>query len=212
MSTELKLKVCGMRDADNIRAIAAFQPDYMGFIFYRNSPRWVGEEFVMPDLPQIKKVGVFVNATSEEMLEAVTRHGLDVLQLHGNESVGQVKEMVRHGVAIWKVFNLDAEFDFRQVEAYEPFVEVFLFDTKGKHFGGNATTFDWTVLKKYHQRIPFMLSGGLNATNVAGVHELTAMNIRGVDLNSGVESAAGVKDPEKLRNVILALRNNDNKD
>ena len=206
MSGRLKLKVCGMRDAENISAIASLRPDYMGFIFFDKSPRWVGPEFTMPELPEsIKKAGVFVNASNEEMLKAASTHKLDVLQLHGSETVEQLKGLAGRGPDLWKVFAIDEHFDFQTLDAYVPYVSMFLFDTKGKYYGGNAKTFDWSILQKYNQRSPFLLSGGLNAMNVSGVRGLTGMNIHGIDLNSGIEAAAGVKDSEKLRAVISEM-------
>jgi phosphoribosylanthranilate isomerase len=207
MSEGLQLKVCGMRDAENIRSVAAMHPDYLGFIFYDKSPRWVGPGFVIPELEErIKKVGVFVNATNEEMLKFAVDYKLDFLQLHGDEPVEQVKLLAETGTGIWKAFSLDEAFDFQSVEAYTPYVNMFLFDTRGKHYGGNARTFDWTLLQKYDQRVPFMLSGGLNARNVPLIRDMKGMNLRGIDVNSGVESTPGVKDPEKLKEVITGMK------
>lgn len=198
-----------MRDPENIRFIAALQPDYMGFIFYDKSPRYVGQGFVLPEISdEIKRVGVFVNAQNDEMKKAVDDHKLTFLQLHGNETVEQVKALADAGVSVWKAFAVDAAFDFESVEEYAPYVKGFLFDTKGKHYGGNAITFDWTVLQKYNQRVPFLLSGGLNADNISAARRLTGMNLHGFDVNSGVESAPGVKDPAKLEAVISEIRNN----
>lgn len=211
VSGGLKLKVCGMRDPDNIRAIAAFHPEYMGFIFYEKSPRYVGNDFAMPDVPgAIKRVGVFVNASTSEMREAMIKHQLSYLQLHGNESPEQVKELSGDGIRIWKVFAVDGDFDFSITDVFVKYVDGFLFDTKGQHYGGNARVFDWNLLKNYRGSTPFMLSGGLNASNIPGVKEMEGLNLHGLDLNSGVESAPGMKDPEKIREVISAIRSLNN--
>lgn len=208
MFEKVKLKVCGMRDPENIRSIAALQPDYMGFIFYAKSPRYVGQGFVLPEISdEIKRVGVFVNGKNDEMKKAVADHKLNFLQLHGNEPVAQVKSLADDGISVWKAFAVDAAFNFEFIEEYAPYVKGFLFDTKGKHYGGNATTFDWTVLQKYNQRVPFLLSGGLNADNISAARLLTGMNLHGFDVNSGVESAPGVKDLSKLEAVISEMIN-----
>lgn len=207
MSGALKLKVCGMRDPENIRAIAALQPNYMGFIFYDKSPRYVGQEFVLPEISEeIKRVGVFVNAPNEEIHNAVAAHKLSILQLHGNETVAQLKALADAGIAVWKAFGIDAGFDFSSVEPYAPYVKGFLFDTRGKYYGGNAKTFDWSVLQQYNQRVPFMLSGGLSSGNISAARHLTSMNLHGFDVNSGVESAPGVKDPDRVKAVLAEMR------
>ena len=197
----IRLKVCGMRDAENIRKVSALLPDYMGFIFYRNSKRFVGDTFkIAEDFPAtIKRVGVFVNEVPQEIIRLADKHTLDYVQLHGTESVKQCDELRNHGLGIIKVFTVANDFDFVEVNSYRNSVDYFLFDTKGKDFGGNGVVFDWTVLEKYDQEIPFFLSGGISPDNVAGVRSLKGMNLHALDVNSGVESEVGVKDVMKIR-------------
>lgn len=203
----IRLKVCGMRDANNIGALMEIRPDYMGFIFYPKSPRFVGSDFHLPDdFPaEVKKVGVFVNATNEEMLLSVKRFALDYLQLHGNEPAEQCKELKEQGIKLIKVFSVDDEVDFTITHPYQNLVDFFLFDTKGKYYGGNARTFDWNVLKKYDQQVPFFLSGGISPYNVSGIKELMDMNLHAIDINSGVEVSPGMKDIEKIKDIKCEL-------
>lgn len=185
-----------MRDADNILQVAALRPAYMGFIFYEKSPRFVGAGFVLPaGFPTgIKKVGVFVNASAETMLATAARVGLDALQLHGHESVEVCRQVKAAGLEVIKVFSVDDDFDFATTEPFRAVADYFLFDTKGKLYGGNAKTFDWSVLRRYDQQVPFFLSGGLTPANVAEALALEGVNLYALDVNSGVETAPGKKD------------------
>lgn len=202
----VKLKVCGMRDPANIAEVAALQPDYMGFIFYEKSPRFVGDDFEMPAIPVgIKKVGVFVNETTEAIVNKVNRYKLDFVQLHGNESSAQCLELKDQGVKIIKAFSVDKDFKFESVEPYANFVSYFLFDTKGKYFGGNATAFDWSLLQQYSLQIPFFLSGGISIDNVSDIHKIGTSKLHSIDVNSGVERSAGVKDLNKIKDLKRAV-------
>lgn len=200
-----------MRDRDNIFQIASFAPDYLGFIFHPASPRFVGENFTMPkNLPaSIKKVGVFVNESTETIIQLAKTHGFDVVQLHGNETVAQSATLRASGLKVIKAFSLDNGFNFIVTKPFVTIVDYFLFDTKGKHFGGNATTFNWEILKHYDQEAPFFLSGGLSAQNVGQVSSLMDMNLYALDINSGVEEMPGVKSPEKLKILLANLKTNE---
>jgi phosphoribosylanthranilate isomerase len=206
-TARIKVKICGMRDADNILHTAAFVPDYMGFIFYSGSPRFVGNVFEIPlNLPPaIRKVGVFVNEGTDFILQKSGELGIDYVQLHGNEPTTQASQLSDAGLKVIKVFSVDDGFNFQSTKPYVPVVDYFLFDTKGKHYGGNAKTFNWEILKHYDQEIPFFLSGGLSPENVEEVFELKGMNLHAVDVNSGVEEAPGMKSMEKLRSLFETL-------
>ncbi len=191
-----------MRNPANIAEVAALRPDYMGFIFYDKSPRYVGKDFELSTLNNsIKKVGVFVNERTEEILEKVSIYKLDLVQLHGNESSRECQKLKDSGVKIIKAFSVDRNFDFNSVKEYADGVDYLLFDTKGKFFGGNATTFDWKLLKQYDQQVPFFLSGGISPENVSALKELQNLNIHAVDVNSGVEVSPGVKDSNKIKEL-----------
>lgn len=208
MNTGMKLKVCGMKDRENILEVAALGMDYMGFIFYAKSPRYVGAQFELPaGFPvEIKKVGVFVNEVVGRMLDLGKKVKLDYFQLHGHEPVEVCKRLREEGYGIIKVFSVDDDFDFSITEPYTAVADYFLFDTKGKYYGGNAQVFNWELLRKYGQQVPFFLSGGLNADNLAGLNVLGGMNIHALDVNSGVELSPGVKDLKKIKELKVRLQ------
>jgi len=205
----VKLKICGMRDVRNIQDVAALGTDYMGFIFYQKSPRYVGDNFSVPSLADsVKRVGVFVNESSEVMLKKVGELKLDYLQLHGQESVKQCEALKTNNVNLIKVFSVDDQFDFGKTKHYKGIADFFLFDTKGKYHGGNAVSFDWSILEQYDQEIPFFLSGGIGPDNIGEVQMLKEMNIHAVDINSGVEVTPGLKDILKINEVKRILNSN----
>ena len=203
----IAIKVCGMRDHQNIMQVASLSPQYLGFIFYPHTPRFVGWDFTVPkDLPAtIKRVGVFVNESNDVIITKAKALVLDLIQLHGNETVMQCEELKATGLHVVKVFSVDDNFDFDITDSFKKAVDYFLFDTKGKYYGGNAKTFNWSVLKKYKQEIAFFLSGGLSPENVVDLEEILKMNLHALDLNSGVESSPGIKDPEKIKGVVGRL-------
>jgi phosphoribosylanthranilate isomerase len=205
----VKLKICGMRDVRNIQDVAALGTDYMGFIFYQKSPRYVGDNFSVPSLVDpVKRVGVFVNESSEVMLKKVEELKLDYLQLHGQESVRQCEELRMSNVNLIKVFSVDDQFGFEKTKPYKGIADFFLFDTKGKYHGGNAISFNWNILERYDQETPFFLSGGIGPDNIREVQTLKEMNIHAVDINSGVEVTPGVKDILKINEVKRLLNSN----
>lgn len=204
----IKIKVCGMRDKANIMEIGKLKPDFMGFIFYEHSPRFVRKDFVLPEdfCDAIQKTGVFVNAATGYVLETVKKYRLDYVQLHGDESAAYCEELKLKDVKVIKTFPVDKNFDFESAASYENAVEFFLFDTKGKNYGGNAAVFDWNVLQKYNLRTPFFLSGGLSPENIHGVLKLKYPTLFAVDLNSGVELTPGLKDINKVSEIIKNLK------
>lgn len=204
----LKLKICGMREPSNILEVARLQPEYMGFIFYEKSPRCVLADFKIPTkFPgKVKRVGVFVDKESEEVVNLVHQHQLDFVQLHGHESVGFCEKVKDKNIGVIKVFSVEDKFDFSQTKNYSKVVDYFLFDTRGKYQGGNGRAFDWNLLQRYDQEIPFFLSGGLSADNIANVSTLKNLNLHAIDVNSGVESAPGVKDVAKVEELIRNLK------
>lgn len=204
MLSGVKIKVCGMRDTVNIHEVAALHPDYMGFIFYEKSPRYVGSDFVLPDdlNSSIKRVGVFVNHTKTFVKETLVRNQLNYVQLHGDESVGFCEELKSEGIRVIKVFRVDEDFDFDSTKPFESVADFFLFDTKGKLYGGNALPFDWSLLKRYNQVVPFFLSGGIQLENAGELAGLSSLNIHAIDVNSGAEDLPGLKNINKLSAII----------
>lgn len=200
----MKLKICGMKYPENILEVGALLPDYMGFIFWEKSARYFNGE--IPELIEtVKKVGVFVNQSQEEILEKVTKYNLQAVQLHGNESVefcSELKKQLPKKVQIIKAFSADNDFDFEVLKPYEAICDYFLFDTKGKLPGGNGTTFDWTILKKYTSEKPFFLSGGIGINELNAIEEISKTNlpIYAIDVNSKFEIEAGLKNKNLFSN------------
>ena len=130
----LKLKVCGMKEPENILAVAKLRPDYMGFIFYKQSPRCVPADFGFPVGLDVstQRIGVFVNEDVGQVLETVNRYGLHGAQLHGDEPVSDCEKIKREDITVIKAFSIDDRFDFNTTATYEHVVDFFLFDTKGK--------------------------------------------------------------------------------
>jgi phosphoribosylanthranilate isomerase len=198
----MKLKICGMKYPDNILEVGSLLPDYMGFIFWEKSARYF--DGALPNLPQsIKKTGVFVNASQEDIVSKVNQYDLQVVQLHGHESVTfcqKLKNTLAKSIEIMKVFSVDSSFDFDELKPFESVCDYFLFDTKGKLPGGNGTTFDWKVLEKYPSQKPFFLSGGIGLDEIDLVNEIvkTDLPIYAIDVNSKFEIEAGLKNKEEL--------------
>lgn len=206
----MELKVCGMREPDNIRSlISEVNPDWMGLIFYPKSPRYVSDEQAAELKGQpVKKVGVFVNESESEIQRKVDQFGLSAIQLHGNESIEFVKKLSQKTDAeLWKVVSVGDEIDWNSLEDYLPFVSKFLFDTATIAHGGSGKRFDWKVLETYPFDKGFLLSGGLDGQSAEEVLALQQQipQLQGVDLNSKFEDAPGVKNIEKLKNFKSIL-------
>ncbi len=161
----MQLKICGLKHPANVHQLLTLEPDYIGFIFYKKSPRFVGEVTDLAwvrELPSpTKKVGVFVNEAVEVVISTAEALGLQVVQLHGDESPAICYTLKMSGLEIWKAFGVDEDFDFGKTTAYAGCCDKFLFDTKGKNRGGNGVAFDWGLLEKYEGVTPFVLSGGI---------------------------------------------------
>lgn len=207
----MKLKICGLRDKENIQAIMdEATPDYAGFIFYKKSPRYITDEAmqqlidIIPD--SVNKVGVFVNEDLAVMEEKAERFQLDFLQLHGNEPAKLCETLRNKGYRVIKAFSLEKKFDFDLLLDYMPHVNFFLFDTKGENFGGNGYSFDWDILKSYDQKVPFFLSGGIGLHNIEEVKDYLDMNIHALDVNSKFEVSPGQKDVPALQELKTIIK------
>lgn len=201
----MKLKICGMKYPDNIIEVGSLLPDYMGFIFWEKSARYFNG--ILPDLPKsIKKVGVFVNQSQEEISSKIFKYDLQAIQLHGHESVEfcqGLRNKIGPKIELIKVFSADDNFDFGVLKPYESVCDYFLFDTKGKLPGGNGTTFDWRILNKYNSTKPFFLSGGIGIEELEAIKEISKTNlpIYAIDVNSKFEIEPGLKNVDALRCV-----------
>ncbi len=210
----MKLKVCGMKY--NTSQVAKLQPDYLGFIFYEDSPRNFKGDIV--ELPKsIQKVGVFVDASVADLVEKVSRYGFELIQLHGKETVEYIKELrtalidsSEAELKIIKVFSIKDEFDFSVLQPYEDQVDYFLFDTKGKLPGGNGYTFNWDVLKNYPSTKPYFLSGGIGLNEIRKIKEFrespASKYCYAIDVNSKFEIEPGLKNLDELEKLKYELQ------
>lgn len=206
MKTDLLIKVCGMREPENIRQVIALGIDMIGFIFYPGSPRYVGD-FSPVSTPGVSRVGVFVNESEEAMLDAARRYSLDTLQLHGDESPDCCARMRGEGFRVIKAVGVSTCSDLEATNIYGDVVDLLLFDTRCEGYGGSGNTFDWTLLNHYCGKIPFLLSGGLSSESIAGLEHLSNPLLAGVDLNSRFEISPGIKSVELLKSFIDQIRN-----
>ena len=206
----MRIKICGMREAGNLLAIADLNPDFLGFIFYEKSARCVRDVLdaaIMRGLPAgICKVGIFVDADLADVQAAAAHYYLDYVQLHGHESPAYCRQAKDAGLRLIKAFAVDSAFDFAPLAAYAPVCDYFLFDTKGELPGGNGTAFDWSVLARYDGSTPFFLSGGLGLSNINQLRQFHHPLLYGLDFNSRLEIAPGVKDAAATRRLLEGLR------
>lgn len=207
---DLKIKVCGMKNPQNIEEVVRLKPDFMGFIFYSKSKRFIGD-FLDPKIihlisPDIQKVGVFVNESFENLVDIQKKYSLDYLQLHGEESVELCERLKKSGCKIIKVFSVGNDFDFSQTKEYEEYCSYFLFDTKGDNYGGNGIAFNWQLLNNYPSEVPYFLSGGIGLENLEMIKEINSSFLYAVDVNSRFETEPGLKDISKLKELFNTLK------
>lgn len=226
---DMIVKVCGMRDADNIRAVSELGIDLMGFIFWKESPRYVqmipSRAGIIPDYSSldttnfqrpttsIKRVGVFVDEMPQNIITRVYNYHLDYIQLHGQENRIVCENLrrtidpdIHPGLRIIKAISVSSVEDVQKYKEYVGAVDLLLFDTKCKCMGGSGEQFDWSVLEAYDGEIPFLLSGGIGPDDVERVKVFHHPMFVGIDLNSRFETAPAVKDVEALRAFIGKLR------
>ncbi|MCX2575003.1 phosphoribosylanthranilate isomerase [Pedobacter sandarakinus] len=206
----LKLKVCGMTLAANIASVAALKPDYLGFIFYEKSPRFISNvsaELIRYIPQEIKTVGVFVDEALSSIKEKVKLYQLKAVQLHGNETVEDVQDLKNtfSQLEIFKAFGIAEDFDFAKLAVYEDNVDYFLFDTKTKTHGGSGKTFDWGILSRYTLEKPYFLSGGIDLQHAASIKQITDERLFGLDINSRFEIEPGQKDVERIKQFIRSF-------
>ena len=210
------IKVCGMREPENIREVEMLDVDCLGFIFYDKSPRYVleNQEYIEV-IRHCKKntVGVFVNETHEKMLYKGKLYQLNALQLHGNETPEMCCLLRQNGYSVIKTFSITSIVDFQQsvdpfqqTERYQNCCDFFLFDTQSVGYGGSGKRFDWSLLDAYHGATPFLLSGGLTPDCAADIKRLNHPQFAGIDLNSGFELHPAMKDVHKLKDFIRNVR------
>lgn len=197
----MKLKICGMKYPENILEVSQLLPDYLGFIFYEKSSRFFDGK--IPKIPNsIKKVGVFVDATLEDINSKIKKYNLNLIQLHGNETKEFCLNLKKDKIEIIKVFSVDDDFDFEVLKEYENVCDYFLFDTKGKLHGGNGITFNWQILENYKSKKPLFLSGGIGIEEISKIKNLN-LPIFAIDVNSKFEIEPGLKNIKLLEQMGL---------
>lgn len=199
-----------MRQPDNIRGVLAAEPDFIGYIFYPKSKRYVGENPTMEIFDLVpestQKVAVFVNETAEQVQRICKQFAIAFAQLHGNESPEYCRQVTDAGIRVIKAFAVDQNFDFKSLNAYQTEVDYFLFDTKGKLPGGTGLKFDWSVLENYQLSVPFLLSGGIGPDDEAALNAFAHEQLVGLDINSGFELEPALKDEQKVQAFVRAIR------
>lgn len=205
----IKIKVCGMKHPDNIVGVTALAVDYIGFIFYEKSKRFVGNvnrEYIKK-LTDVVKVGVFVNADLNEIYRKIDEFNLNAVQLHGDESPQFCAELKQYTqVTVIKAFGIDSHFDWTVLDAYAGVIDYFLFDTKSNSYGGTGIQFDWSLLHRYKLDCPYFLSGGLDADNVKDALQANDPRLYALDLNSKFEVEPGLKDIDLLAHSINSIK------
>jgi phosphoribosylanthranilate isomerase len=206
----IRVKICGMCEPSNVAEIAEAKPDFLGFIFYRRSQRYVGEEAentLFAKVPAgIIRTGVFLNENNNTIMSIAIRTGLEMIQLHGNETTASCNELKSAGLTIVKAFNIGEDFDFKDLEKYNSACDFFLFDTKSSLYGGSGKKFDWRKLEEYSMDKPFFLSGGIGPDDADAVKSVVNRGLFAVDINSRFEITPGIKDPGKVRKFIKDIK------
>ena len=221
------IKVCGMRDAQNIREVSQLGVDMIGMIFYPKSPRYVEMQSshagIIPDYAKedinIKsskspaRVGVFVDDMVQNIVTRVVNYHLDYVQLHGNEPREMCENLrltldpdIRPGIKIIKAISVSDASGIQKYKEYIGAVDLFLFDTKCKTVGGSGQQFDWQVLEQYDGEVPFLLSGGIGPEDASRLHAFHHPKCIGIDLNSRFEIEPGVKDVEMLKGFLNEIQ------
>jgi len=207
----MKFKVCGLKNEENILQVLGCKPNYIGFIFYAKSTRYVGNELAVEFAQSIttaKKVGVFVNENEVTILDIASRYELDLVQLHGTETADFCYK-IKKFIPVIKAFQIDDDFDFSLLNHYENACDYFLFDSKSKQFGGSGEVFNWKKLEEYKLQKPFFLSGGIDLENINEILNLKNKypNLMVIDINSCFETEPGIKNIEKIKIVSNKIKN-----
>lgn len=198
------VKVCGMRDSENIRAIEQTKADLMGFIFHPKSPRFVAS---LPEyMPKKqKRVGVFVNASLKQILAKAQKFSLEYIQLHGDEPPAFCSELKNRGLKVIRAQRIANTDDIIRAESYN-MADLMIFDTKTELYGGSGKKFNWQLLENYKGCVPFLLSGGIRSDTFEEIKAFFHPQFAGIDLNSGFEISPALKDVGKLNNFIEKIK------
>ena len=207
----MNIKVCGITQLKQLQQLEGLNIDFAGLIFYKDSPRYMADKIDKEALKNsdfdLKKVGVFVNPEMIDVLDAIDEYGLDVVQLHGNESAEMCDDLSGE-VEVIKAFSVDAKSNIDEMIAeYDAVCDYYLFDTAGKDPGGNGEKFDWKILTKAKIEKPFFISGGISVDDIAALKKFKHPDFFGVDVNSRFEKEPGVKDMALVLQFKQGLKN-----
>ncbi len=199
-----------MRDKENIRQLCELNPDFIGFIFYPKSKRYVGEkidnDIIKSIQKNILKTGVFVNEKINNIKEIVKSNQLNAIQLHGDEPLEYCIELKKTNKIIIKAFRIGIDFDFKILEPYKKEVDYFLFDTYTGQYGGSGEKFNWNLLRNYDNEIPVFLSGGISLEDSDKIKKMSWLNIYALDINSKFEIEPALKNIDKVKTFINKIR------
>lgn len=208
----MKIKVCGMKNPNNIEELSSLSINYMGFIFYPKSPRYIAG--LKPEILNIlsdstKRVGVFVNEKVASLFKTIEKYGLDAVQLHGNETPQYCEDLIETfpEITIIKALSISDIKDIEKTDEYEEVCDYFLFDTKTSQYGGSGQKFNWEILNSYKGNKPFFLSGGISMEDIEEIKNIQHPNLYGLDLNSKFESEPGLKDLYLVKKFIKKIKN-----
>jgi phosphoribosylanthranilate isomerase len=201
-----RVKVCGLKEVSNAKLVAEAGADFLGFIFYPGSKRFVGEtppEDLFRNIPvQVKKVGVFVNEKKDKIIDIVQKNQLDLVQLHGAEPSDFCHDLKMKGIAVMKAFGIGEDFNFDRLSDYKNTCDFFLFDTQTMLHGGSGIKFKWERLEEYNLPVPFFLGGGIGPLDVQKVRGIRHPGFFAADINSRFETSPGVKDIDIVKTFI----------
>jgi len=201
MMKDFQIKVCGIKEQENYNAISS-NVNMIGFNFYKSSKRYIRENSIVKK-GNTMHVGVFVNASLNEIHAAAENYLLDYIQCHGGESADFCRKVSKQHKVI-KVFSVSKKEDLSATKNFD-FCNYFLFDTKTKDFGGSGQKFDWQILDAYKGEVPFLLAGGLGPEDVERLKEIKHPQFAGIDINSKFEIEPGIKDTNMIKEFIHKL-------
>jgi phosphoribosylanthranilate isomerase len=205
----MKIKVCGMKDPENMRVLSELPIDMIGLIFYEKSLRYVDERDagrINALSLTIPKVGVFVDASLDVILDKIEQFQLQLVQLHGKESTDFCRALRKKNIPVIKAFQIKTTEDLKPCSLYEDCCDYFLFDTSTPQYGGSGSKFDWKILSEYNGTTPFFLSGGIAPEDAGIIKQLDFPQLIAVDLNSRFEKAPGIKDINSIRRFLDIIK------
>jgi phosphoribosylanthranilate isomerase len=206
----MKLKVCGMTSFEQLQKLDQLGVDFAGLIFYKNSKRFVGNKLSDQKSEirnlKIKKIGVFVNAEIDTLKKEVNEYGLTYVQLHGDESA-EFCRRVKDFVHVIKVIRINDQSDLeKELTVFEEACDYLLFDTDSKQYGGTGKQFNWNRLIQSDVKKPFFLSGGIGLEDIDKIKNFHHPMFFAIDVNSRLESEPGIKNMEKVEQLMNALK------